>query len=225
MFSDIAKRYDLLNSLLSMGIHRSWKKRVIDMAGLGGDSRMLDLCAGTADIAILAAGRTTASGLVTALDFCRPMLKLGQEKASQGGVNINCINGDALFLPYKDSSFDAVTVGFGIRNVADIRKAFSEVLRVLVPGGRFICLEFSHPTTLPVSLFYNFYSKYIIPMMGRMMSKDDSAYQYLPDSIREFHNQQELAHIMEECGFIKVGYDNKSGGIVAIHTGTKSKER
>lgn len=221
MFGNIAKRYDLLNSLLSMGIHHRWKKRTIELAGIKAGSHVLDLCAGTSDIAILAASKVVEKGRVSALDFCQPMLRIGQAKAEKFGQRIGFINGDALRLPYKDGSFDAVTVGFGIRNVTDIGQVFSEVLRVLVPSGRFVILEFSHPLSPFIRFLYALYSRIFVTGLGRLISKDDQAYEYLPESIRKFHDQEGLKNLLRQSGFIDVAYENKSGGIVAIHHGKK----
>lgn len=222
MFSGIAGRYDLLNSLMSLGIHRRWKWRTIRTTRIKAGDRVLDLCAGTSDLAILAKDTVTRTGFVTALDFCLPMLEIGREKANERQVEIGFVNGDALLLPYRDESFDACTVGFGIRNVADIQAAFVEVCRVLKPGGRFVCLEFSHPANPVVSSLYDLYSDFVIPRLGRWLTKSEDAYKYLPASIRDFPDQERLKSLLVESGFATVSYENHQGGIVAIHVAQKS---
>ncbi|MEW6189750.1 MAG: bifunctional demethylmenaquinone methyltransferase/2-methoxy-6-polyprenyl-1,4-benzoquinol methylase UbiE [Actinomycetota bacterium] len=222
IFSTIAKRYDLLNTLLSFGLHRHWKRFAVKLADLSPGDTALDICSGTGDLAILLSRKVGLEGKVVALDFCQEMLKLAQEKIEATEIS-NCtfVHGNAEELEFPTESFNAVTVGFGMRNVANIDKVFKEMHRVLKPYGRAICLEFSHPTSLIFRILYDFYSFKILPRIGGFISGKSDAYFYLPNSIREFPSQDELKIIMEKVGFSEVRYYNLTGGIVAIHLGIK----
>lgn len=223
MFSSIAPRYDLLNSILSLGLHKRWKRRAVSEAGLKFGDRALDLCSGTGDIAIYLAKKVGPKGRVVALDFSEEMLKLAQKKAVKWAVSevIDFQTGDATYLNLSNDSFDVVTIGFGIRNIDKIEKAFSEMYRVLKPGGKVICLEFSQPTSNLVRRLYDFYSFQFIPRIGGLISKNFDAYHYLPTSIREFPNREGLKSLMEKVGFKNTYFTNLTFGIVALHIGEK----
>lgn len=224
MFTSIAESYDLNNSLLSFGLHHSWKRFAAGKVLVKEDGRCLDVCAGTADIAMLLARRVGLKGLVVGLDLNHRMLLVGKEKLLKYSLDkrVLLVQGNAESLNFPDGIFDAVTVGFGIRNVTDISRAFSEICRVLKPGGRVVCLEFSRPVNALLRGLYDLYSFKILPGIGRIVAGDNTGvYQYLPDSIRKFPDQERLADTMRQAGFSRVEYTNLSGGIVAVHVGIK----
>lgn len=224
MFSSIANRYDLNNTILSAGLHHYWKRFAVDKASLREGDRVIDICSGTADIAILAAKRVGEKGHVIALDMNREMLSIGIGKIHGEGLreNIAPFIGNAERLNFQDNSFDAALVGFGIRNVNEIDRAFREIRRVLKPGGRGVCLEFSRATSFILRKIYSVYSFKVLPWIGTWVSRDRTGvYKYLPDSIKRFPSQDELKTIMIEAGFSKVEYFNLTNGIVAVHIGVK----
>jgi demethylmenaquinone methyltransferase/2-methoxy-6-polyprenyl-1,4-benzoquinol methylase len=224
MFSSIARRYDLNNSLLSLGLHHRWKRDAVAGAGLGNGDRALDLCTGTADLALLMAKRVGPTGHVIGLDFNEAMLEIGKQKVREAGFSdrVTLTLDNALSLPFQDRSFDAVTVAFGVRNVADLGLAFREMFRVLKTGGRIVCLEFSRPTSPVLERLYRLYSFWFLPYLGKIVSGDRTGvYRYLPASILEFPDQETLVRLIQESGFKDVRYQNLTGGIVAIHTGVK----
>ncbi len=221
MFSSIASYYDLNNTLLSFGLHYLWKRTAVRLANLRPGERVVDLGAGTADLSILAANPLGHSGLVVAADLNEPMLRIGRKKLSLFPQSA-CLLANAERLPLKDRSVDAVLTGFCLRNVADLEKTLSEIVRVLKPGGRMVCLEFSRPTTKWLRALYDFYSFQVLPAIGTSVSKDRTGvYQYLPDSIRKFPDQEAFLQKMKKIGFREVSFLNRTGGIVAIHTGKK----
>jgi demethylmenaquinone methyltransferase/2-methoxy-6-polyprenyl-1,4-benzoquinol methylase len=238
MFSSIARRYDLNNSLLSLGRHHAWKRKAVQLANIRQGMTILDLCTGTADLAILLAqaspphrppqikeSEELASPphiKIMAVDLNEQMLYVGREKISEHGLSreIICLRGHAERLQFKDQTFDVVTVAFGIRNVDHIPKAFAEIYRVLKPEGRMICLEFTRPTSRLLRGLYDFYSFKILPFIGTAVSGDKTGvYEYLPASIRDFPDQESLKEIIQAAGFRKADYLNLTGGIVAIHRG------
>lgn len=221
MFSSIAPRYDLLNHLLSLNIDRLWRRRAVDLLGWERrpDGRYLDNCAGTLDLAAELAGRAAFSGTVVGSDFTYPMLEAGERKRLR--LSIDPICADALRLPYRDGSFDGATVGFGIRNVADLDVGLDEMFRVLKPGAQLVVLEFTTPAWQPFRALYFFYFLRVLPLVGRLVSKHGSAYSYLPESVLRFPEPPELAHRLEAAGFSSVGWKRLSGGIVALHWGTR----
>lgn len=222
MFARVAPRYDLLNSLLSLRIHHYWREAAAREAKLRPGDTALDVCTGTADLALRLEREVGASGTVLGVDFCEPMLQVGLRKVRRHSCHgrITLVLGDALQLPFASDSFEAVTVAFGIRNVVDIRKAFAEMWRVLKPGGRVVCLEFSLPRRQPFRSIYNFYFHRLLPWIGGLLSHRD-AYTYLPTSVRYFPEREQLARIMREVGFAEVTWRELTFGIVCIHSGVK----
>ena len=224
MFSSAARKYDLNNTVLSLGLHHGWKQQTVEAAGVRPGNRAIDLCSGTADMAILLARKAGPGGSVTAFDLNPDMLKIGREKVLRQGLEgrIDCVLGNMEEIPYPDGIFDAATVGFGIRNTARMDRAFREMCRILKPGGRGVCLEFSRPVSGTLRRLYDFYSFSLLPHIGRWLSGDHTGiYQYLPESIRNFPDQESLRKIMRDAGFSRVEYTNFAGGIVAIHVGIK----
>ncbi|MBI5198070.1 MAG: bifunctional demethylmenaquinone methyltransferase/2-methoxy-6-polyprenyl-1,4-benzoquinol methylase UbiE [Nitrospirae bacterium] len=224
MFTSAARRYDLNNTVLSLGLHQRWKRTAVRMAGIREGDQVIDLCAGTADMAILLATVVGSTGKVVALDLNPDMLRFGMAKIADRGLDhrIQCVVGNMESLNFPDHTFQAATVGFGVRNTSDMASAFREMCRVLHPGGRGICLEFSKPTSEVLRKIYNLYSFYFLPRIGRWLSRDKTGiYDYLPDSIRRFPDQEALREVMLDAGFSKVDYFNLAGGIVAVHVGIK----
>jgi demethylmenaquinone methyltransferase/2-methoxy-6-polyprenyl-1,4-benzoquinol methylase len=223
MFSSIARYYDLNNSLLSLGLHHAWKRQAVAYLS-SNDRSVLDIGAGTADLALLAANRLGSGARIVAADFNYPMLAIGSAKVRKADrqKQILCVQANAERLCVPDGTFDGVTTGFCMRNVADLSKALSEIRRVLKPGGRLICLEFSRPTATWLRQLYDWYSFTLLPWIGTKVSGDRTGvYDYLPASIRAFPDQEGLARLMREVGFRQVEYRNLSGGIVAIHIAVK----
>lgn len=224
MFSAIARWYDLNNTVLSLGLHHAWKREAVALTQSQPHDRVLDLCAGTCDLAILQADRVGANGRVVACDLNAEMLEIGGRKVHQRGFHdrITCVLGNAESLQFKDHEFDALTVAFGLRNVTHLDRALAEMYRVLKPGGRAVCLEFSRPANAAFRKVYDFYSFTLLPKVGTLIARDRTGvYQYLPDSIRHFPAQERFAAMWRETGFHGVRYVNRSGGIVAIHVGVK----
>ncbi len=217
-FNAIAGRYDLLNTLLSFGLHHLWKRRTIKLTGIRPGSSVLDLCGGTADLALRAARAGAQS--VTVCDFSPGMLHVGKIKAAAVPA-VSFVCGDAQRIACSDNSFDVVLIGFGLRNLTDREQGLREMLRVLRPGGRLVCLEFSTPVWPWFRLLYDFYSRSIIPTAGLLIAGSREAYEYLPDSIKKFPLPDELAAMMQTAGFRQVRYIRLTNGIAAIHTGEK----
>ncbi|HEX6938489.1 MAG TPA: class I SAM-dependent methyltransferase [Longimicrobiales bacterium] len=222
MFGAIAPRYDLLNHVLSLNIDRRWRRRAVDelLGGHAPRGRYLDACAGTLDLALEIAGRDGFEGRVVASDFSLPMLERGRGKV--GGRPVAPACADALRLPFPDATFDGATVGFGVRNLADLDAGLRELGRVLKPGGRLVVLEFTTPTFAPVRALYLFYFLRILPWIGRIVSRHGSAYAYLPASVLEFPPPVELAARMRAAGFTEVRWRPLTMGIAAIHVGTRA---
>lgn len=224
MFTAIARRYDLNNSLLSFGLHSHWKRRAAALVPATEQGCALDIGAGTGDLAILLGTRMGRSGRVVALDLNAAMLREGQRKIAGRGLTgrITCLRANAEWLGFRDACVDAVTAGFCIRNVGNISEAFKEIRRVLKPGGCFVCLEFSRPVRGWLRRLYDWYSFRLLPCIGTLVARDRTGvYQYLPASIRTFPEQERLSQLLRETGFREVRYKNLSGGIVAIHVATK----
>ena len=219
MFDRVAARYDLLNSLMSAGLHHSWRERAADRAGLSPGDSVLDVCCGTGDLAFELAGRAMPGGHVIGCDFSEPMLDLAREKAASRGLEgVRFEWADALNLPYDADRFDAVTVGFGVRNFADRDRGLEEMTRVLRPGGRLVVLEFTAPKRFPFSAFYALWFDRIAPLLGRL-SDDPEAYSYLAESVHSFPDPRGLAEKMGAAGLGQIRYTILAGGIVTIHCG------
>lgn len=223
MFSGIAGRYDLLNHLLSLNIDKGWRRKV--SAALREtlerpDAVVLDVACGTGDLSIELNRQARAQIIGT--DFCRPMLAVAQKKPPGGVREIPYVEGDALGLPFPDDSFDAVTIAFGLRNLANVPDGLAELHRILKPGGTLAVLEFSAPIVPGFGQLFNFYFAHVLPRIGGAVSGSRGAYEYLPDSVSKFPDQKKLAALMEQTGFDGVKFRNLTGGIAALHTGTKA---
>jgi demethylmenaquinone methyltransferase/2-methoxy-6-polyprenyl-1,4-benzoquinol methylase len=219
MFDRVAGRYDALNSVMTAGLHHRWRERAAAQAQLGSGDTALDICCGTGDLALELSRQVAPSGHVVGCDFSEPMLDLAREKAAgrgAGGVRFEWA--DALELPYDGERFDAVTVGFGLRNLADLDRGLREMARVLKPGGRAVILEITTPTRPPLSLFYSLWFDRIVPLLGALSSNPE-AYSYLPESVRSFPSPRGLAEKMDDAGFKAIRYTVLAGGIIAIHSG------
>jgi len=221
LFSEIAPRYDLLNHVLSLNIDRSWREKAISRLAWRRDptGRFLDACAGTMDLALELAGQEGFSGSVVASDFAQPMLVQGAHKLGAGRVGPVC--GDALRLPFPDGAFSGVTVGFGVRNLADLPRGLREFHRALRPGARLVVLEFTTPPSRLVRAGYLFYFHHILPLVGRIVSGHPWAYTYLPESVKDFPGPERLRDLFQEAGFEDAGYELLTFGIAAIHWGVK----
>lgn len=219
MFDRIAGRYDLLNSLMTAGLHHAWRVRAADRADVGPGDAVLDVCCGTGDLAFELAGRVAPGGHVVGCDFSEQMLDLAREKAAERGeAAVRFEWADALRLPYDDGRFDAVTVGFGVRNFADRDQGLREMARVLKPGGRLVILEFTEPQRPPFSTFYSLWFDRIVPVLGRLTPNPD-AYSYLAESVHSFPDPRGLAEKMAAAGFERIRWLLTAGGILAIHSG------
>lgn len=219
MFDRIAGRYDLMNSLMSAGLHHRWRARAADRARLQPGQNALDVCCGTGDLALELKRRVGQSGSVVGLDFSESMLELARDKSRRMDIEITYRHGNALSLPFESSSFDAATVGFGVRNLVDLRGGLAEMARVVRPGGRVVILEITTPRRPPLSWFYSLWFDRLVPLLGRLAGERD-AYSYLPDSVRRFPAALALATIMDDVGLNEIGYVTLAGGIVAVHGGT-----
>ena len=219
LFSEIAPRYDLLNHVLSLNIDRSWRRKAVDRLAWDRvpDGTYLDACAGTFDLALELASRAGFGGTVVASDFAHPMLVQGAPKLGTASVRAVCA--DSLRLPFADGTFDGATVGFGVRNLADLRAGLADFRRVLAPGRRLVVLEFTVPPNPVVRAGYLFYFHNVLPVVGRIVSGHPWAYTYLPESVKDFPGPEALGALFEEVGFRDVGWQLVSGGIAAIHWG------
>lgn len=221
VFSSVAGRYDLMNDLMSAGMHRLWKDRFVAKINVPSSAAILDLAGGTGDIAVRLKKRTNAS--VTVCDINEAMLNVGRDRQFDRGQSkdLRWVCGNAECLPVPDASLDVITIAFGLRNVTDIPKALRDAHRALKPGGQFLCLEFSQVVIPHLAKLYDKYSFSLIPKIGELVTKDRESYQYLVESIRMFPKQEQLKKMMEEAGFARVTYENLSMGVVAIHRGWK----
>ncbi|WP_297362158.1 bifunctional demethylmenaquinone methyltransferase/2-methoxy-6-polyprenyl-1,4-benzoquinol methylase UbiE [Acidiferrobacter sp.] len=223
VFRSVATRYDLMNDLMSGGLHRAWKAFALNIAAAKPGERVLDLAGGTGDLAAAMATRVSDRGLVVLSDINDAMLAVGRDRLMDRGTprRLTYVQANAETLPFPDNTFDLITIGFGLRNVTHKDRALAAMCRALKPGGRCIVLEFSHPRSPLLSRLYDAYSFTVVPKLGRYVARDEESYQYLVESIRKHPDQEALKALMEEAGFARVGYWNLTGGIVAVHRGYK----
>jgi demethylmenaquinone methyltransferase/2-methoxy-6-polyprenyl-1,4-benzoquinol methylase len=224
MFGSIARRYDLLNHVLSLNLDHSWRRAAALEACPAPGARVLDLCGGTGDLAVALARGSATPSRVVCCDFSRAMLSRAESKFVRLGLDDLCqtVEGDALRLPFADGCFDAVTVGFGIRNLVDMQAGFREILRVLAPGGRLVVLEFSRPSGPWLSRLYSFYLRTVVPRLGDGASGKQGPYLYLARTIGDFPAADLLAGMIRDAGFAAVGWRELTGGIVCLHTALKA---
>lgn len=220
VFDSVAPKYDVMNDLMSMGLHRAWKAYTVMVANVKEGFQVLDIAGGTGDLALAFAPKVGASGRVFHTDINEAMLREGRNRLLDAGVSVPTLVCDAEHLPFADNSFDVVTVAFGLRNMTHKDAALREMNRVIKPGGKLLVLEFSK-VAKPLEKLYDWYSFKVLPRVGKLVANDDSSYQYLAESIRMHPSQQELKAMMQKDGFGHVDYHNMSGGIVALHVGIK----
>lgn len=222
IFDNVVEGYDLMNDLMSFGIHRIWKRLALEMSGIRPNSCVLDLAGGTGDMVKLIASKLGPDGTVVLSDINKNMIDSGRDKLIDLGIdNFLSVQLDAETIPFKENSFDLVTIAFGLRNVTDKTKALISILNCLKPGGRLLVLEFSKPNNEILREIYDIYSFEIIPKLGEIVLSSEESYQYLAESIRMHPNQEELKALFAHCGFENCKYENLTDGIVAIHTGIK----
>lgn len=223
IFDSVAGKYDLMNDIMSLGVHRIWKRLAADEVGIRPGQSAIDVAGGTADIALLMAPRVGENGRVVVYDINAEMLRQGRDKCIDRGFlkNIEYVQGDAEAISFADNTFYGATVGFGIRNVTRLDRAFKEMARVVKPGSKVVCLEFSHTQNPLFTAIYDLYSFGVIPYVGECVTGNRDAYVYLPESIRKFPRQDELKAIMEGAGLSRVRYANLLDGVAAMHVGVK----
>ena len=220
VFSSVARRYDLMNDLMSFGVHRLWKRFAVDLAGVRPGERVLDVAGGTGDLSREFRRQVGAQGLVLLSDINADMLRQGRERlADRGVVDLPLVQLNAEKLPFAEGSFDCITIGFGLRNVTDKDAALASMARALKPGGRLLVLEFSKPLNAGLAKVYDEYSFRLLPMMGRLVANDADSYRYLAESIRMHPDQGTLKGMMEKAGLARVQVYNLTGGVVAVHRG------
>lgn len=220
VFDSVASKYDVMNDLMSMGVHRLWKRFVIDLAGVRAGEKVLDVAGGTGDLSREFARQVGPRGLVVLSDINASMLREGRSRlADRGVVNLPIVQANAECLPFADDSFDCITIGFGLRNVTDKDAALRSMCRALRPGGRLLVLEFSKPLSAGLSKLYDQYSFKLLPLMGRLVANDEASYRYLAESIRMHPDQQTLKGMMDAAGFGRTQVYNLTGGVVAVHRG------
>ena len=223
VFDSVASRYDLMNDLMSGGMHRLWKRFTIELSSVRPGQTVLDIAGGTGDLAAKFSQRVGPDGHVILADINAAMLSVGRDRLIDKGAlnNISVSQADAQFLPYADNSIDCITIAFGLRNVTDKALALRSMYRVLKPGGRLLVLEFSKPTSPLLSQVYDAYSFSALPFLGKLITNDADSYRYLAESIRKHPDQETLLDMVEDAGFVDCKYHNMTGGIVAIHRGVK----
>lgn len=224
VFTSVAKKYDIMNDLMSFGIHRLWKRYAISLSGVRAGQQVLDIAGGTGDLAKVFSREVGRNGKVVLSDINAAMLEVGRERLINAGCNnVDFVLANAETLaPFDDNSFDLLTISFGLRNVTDKDAALKSMYRVLKPGGRLLILEFSKPVFEPLSKAYDLYSFTALPMMGKLVANDSESYKYLAESIRMHPDQQTLKQMMEQAGFENCDYHNLTAGIVAVHRGFKA---
>ena len=224
VFDSVASRYDLMNDLMSGGIHRLWKRFTIELSAARPGQTVLDIAGGTGDLAARLSRLVGSEGKVILADINAAMLEVGRDRLIDKGAtgNIEVVQADAQVLPFEDNSIDCITIAFGLRNVTDKDMALRSMLRVLRPGGRLLVLEFSKPTSPLLGKVYDQYSFQILPAMGRLIAQDADSYRYLAESIRKHPDQETLLDMMRDAGFAECQYHNMTGGIVAVHRGLKA---
>ena len=223
VFHSVANNYDLMNDLMSAGVHRLWKRMTIEMSGVRSGNKVLDIAGGTGDLAAKFSRIVGKDGYVVLADINESMLKVGRDRLMDLGVvdNVKFSQSDAQYLPFPDNTFDVITIAFGLRNVTDKELALKSMLRVLKPGGRLLVLEFSKPGNPVLSKIYDTYSFSILPKLGKLFADDAESYQYLAESIRMHPDQQTLMGMMDDVGFANTDFHNMTGGVVALHRGVK----
>ena len=223
VFDSVAVQYDLMNDLMSGGLHRLWKRFTIELSAVRSGQTVLDIAGGTGDLAAKFSKLVGADGKVILADINAAMLSVGRDRLIDKGAlsNIDVVQADAQFLPFEDNSIDCITIAFGLRNVTDKAKALRSMHRVLKPGGRVLVLEFSKPTSPLLSKVYDAYSFSALPAMGKLITDDADSYRYLAESIRKHPDQESLLEMVEDAGFVDCRYHNMTGGIVAVHRGIK----
>ena len=223
VFDAVSENYDLMNDLMSFGIHRLWKKVAIESSSLRADFKVLDLAGGTGDMVKLMKEKVKEEGLIVLSDINRKMLEEGRDRLIDEGIEgINLAQIDAQYLPFRNETFDLVTIAFGLRNVTNKEKALKSILGSLKKGGKLIVLEFSKPTNETFREIYDIFSFEVIPKIGEVIANTEESYRYLAESIRMHPTQNELKELMERSGFVECNYDNLTNGIVAIHSGIKA---
>lgn len=223
VFHSVAQQYDVMNDLMSFGIHRLWKRFTIDASGVRPGNKVLDLAGGTGDLTAKFSQLVGREGKVILADINSSMLNVGRDKLRDRGLvqNIEYVQANAQYLPFEDNTFDIITIAFGLRNVTDKDMALRSMYRVLKPGGRLLILEFSKPEHELVNKAYDFYSFNILPKIGELVAKDGDSYQYLAESIRMHPDQETLKTMMDAAGFEQTSFKNLTGGVVALHKGYK----
>ena len=224
VFHSVARNYDIMNDLMSAGIHRLWKRYAIEASAVRTGQRILDIAGGTGDLSLQFSRRVGSAGQVVLADINASMLQMGRDRLIDRGVvgNIVFLQADAQCLPFADDSFDIITIAFGLRNVTDKDRALQSMLRVLKPGGRLLVLEFSKPQSPLFSRLYDTYSFNVLPALGELVAKDGDSYRYLAESIRMHPAQETLKSMMENAGFERCDYTNMTAGVVALHKGFKT---
>ncbi len=220
VFDSVAPKYDVMNDLMSLGMHRAWKAYTVLVANVKEGQRVLDIAGGTGDLALAFARKVGVSGQVVHTDINEAMLREGRNRLLDAGVSLPTLVCDAEQLPFPDARFDLVTVAFGLRNMTHKEVALREINRVLKPGGKLLVLEFSR-VAKPLEQLYDWYSFKVLPKLGKLVANDASSYQYLAESIRMHPGQEELKTLMHKGGFAHVDYHNMTGGVVALHVGIK----
>jgi demethylmenaquinone methyltransferase/2-methoxy-6-polyprenyl-1,4-benzoquinol methylase len=223
VFHSVAARYDLMNDLMSGGVHRLWKRFTIELAAVRPGQTILDIAGGTGDLSYAFAKKVGPDGLVVLADINESMLNVGRDRLTDRGIagNLQYAQADAQYLPFPDNTFDCITIAFGLRNVTDKDLALRSMLRVLKPGGRLLVLEFSKPQNPLLEKAYDTYSFKLLPFMGKVVANDADSYRYLAESIRMHPDQETLKGMMDAAGFVNTEYHNMTGGVVALHKGIK----